>query len=170
MISGDRTGRLPESLSSLLGDYFCLAVADGHRLFLPPKVPDLILFSAPGEGVIQASSPIVILTPDSPCFPALELPSESVLVLEGKDRHSIAYAAQRGLRVLDCGLSSRDTLTLSSFSGGDAVACLQRPVEDLLGQSVDPFEFPLRAGRQYPPFALLCCAAVLLLSGRRSGG
>lgn len=87
-------------------------------------------------------------------------------MLDSQNRCAVAFAARSGLRVLDCGLSSRDTLTFSSLSGDDAVICLQRPVEDRQGRTVEPFELPLRLSRQHPAYPLLCCAAVLILSGR----
>ena len=133
---------------------------------LPARTPDFFLFSSPDGGTVQARSPIVVLCPESSGALQLRLPPDSILVLDGRDRFAVSYAARHSLRVLDCGLSSRDTLTLSSFSDGNAIACLQRPVEDLEGRIVEPFEFPLCTGKLHPPFPLLCCAAVLILSGR----
>lgn len=142
-----------------------MAAAGPEGLILGGQGPKLLLFSA-AEGVsLQATAPIVIFPQELKISPDLILPSSSILVLDSQNRPGAAFAAQSGLRILDCGLASKNTLTLSSFSGEDAVVCLQRPVEDRLGRTVEPFELPLQLRQEVAAYPLLCCAAVFILGG-----
>lgn len=49
----------------------------------------------------------------------------------------------RAERVISCGLSSRDTLTLSSMGEQDAVVCVQRALIRPDGAEVEPQELPV---------------------------
>ena len=64
------------------------------------------------------------------------------------------------------GMSSKDTLTLSSITPDSAVLCLQRAISDLFGNTLDPVEIPLSLSHRYDAFSILCAAAIFLLSGK----
>lgn len=71
--------------------------------------------------------------------------------------------------VISCGMASTDTLTFSSVSADSAVVCLQRAIPTLQGSVVEPAEIRLTLSRPYSDYALMCIAAVLLLSGKLDG-
>ena len=94
-----------------------------------------------------------------------ELPAGCPVLFSARSPAAAAFAGGGGLVPLDCGLSLRDTLTLSSLTAGSAVVSLQRPVARLDGRMLEPGEFPLSLRREWAPFPLLCRAGVLLLAG-----
>ena len=71
-----------------------------------------------------------------------------------------------GVRAMTLGMSSKDTLTLSSITPDSAVLCLQRAISDLFGSTLDPVEIPLSLSHRYDAFSILCAAAIFLLSGK----
>lgn len=164
MLPGDGHSRTASCLAMLLRGCFKTASLLEDELIIP-QTPNLLLCSFP-HGIVQAHSPIVILPQEYSAFPKIVLPQNSVLVFDSQNTNSVAWAAQSGLRILDCGLSSRSTLTFSSLGKESAVVALQRRVEDINGQMVEPFELPLRLQLEHPPYPLLCCAAVIILSGQ----
>ena len=105
--------------------------------------PERFCLLAPGDGPLFPQSTIAVFSD------LLEHPPKAVL----------------GLVPVDCGLSLRDTLTLSSVTETSAVISLQRPVARLDGSLVEPVEFPLRLGKRWSPYHLLCCGGALLLAG-----
>ena len=135
-----------------------------NGLFIQDGPSPAVLFCTAQRDQIQVRAPIVILSPEAGSFPSLILPDNSILLVDGQDRLAAAFAATLGLQVLDYGLSSRATLTLSSLSSEAAAVCLQRPVKSRKGNLLDPFEFPLHLKRSYPPDSLLRFAGILILS------
>jgi hypothetical protein len=83
------------------------------------------------------------------------------LLLPG-DLGYVALSRVRSERVVDYGLSSRDSLTLSSLSRG-AVVCVQRMLIRPDGNIVEPGELPLTVA-DLPPEELLAVAGIRLLT------
>lgn len=93
------------------------------------------------------------------------LPPRCPAILPSVNQAAVEFARRHGLLPLDCGLSLRDTLTLSSRTDSSVMIALQRPVARLDGTVLDPVEVPLSLTRKWVPYPLLCCAGVLLLAG-----
>lgn len=142
-----------------------MACAHSKGFTLGGHGPELILFSTTNIVNLQATAPIIILPQDIKASPKLFLPSSSILVLDSQNRPGADFASKSGLRIMDCGLATKNTLTFSSFSSEDAVICLQRPVEDRQGRTIEPFELPLHLRQEVAAYPLLCCAAVFILGG-----
>ncbi len=117
---------------------------------------------APGEGgTIVVLSDLLERVPEAP----LGLPPGCPAILSGQNQAAAWFAGAAGLTPLDCGLSLRDTLTLSSLTEGSAMVSLQRPIVRLDGGTVEPVDLPLTLTRAWEPYHLLCCAGALLLAG-----
>lgn len=85
-------------------------------------------------------------------------------VMQTENQNAAELLSGWGIPVISCGMSVTDTLTLSSVGAEGAVVCLQRSIPTLDGATVEPFEAPLNL--PCDSYALLCVAAVLLLSGQ----
>lgn len=121
----------------------------------------------PGEGPFFPGETIVVLSDLLEQTPAAVpgLPPGCPAIFSGQNQAAAQFAGQEGLAPLDCGLSLRDTLTLSSVTETSAMISLQRPVTRLDGLTAEPGDLPLTLTRPWEPFPLLCCAGVLLLAG-----
>ncbi len=135
--------RLKEALGRLPRERFCLGSAAGR------------------EGTILAISDLLEGEPVLPTGAVPGIPA----VFSGQNQAAARFIGKSGLVPLDCGLSLRDTLTLSSLTEGSAMVSLQRPIVGLDGRMVEPVDLPLTLTRSWEPFHLLCCAGVLLLAG-----
>ncbi|MHA5221184.1 hypothetical protein [Dysosmobacter sp. Phy] len=90
----------------------------------------------------------------------LERADCGVLLVPG-DRAEAVLARVRAETVVTCGLSQRDSLTLSSLS--EPVVCLQRALLRPDGGTVEPQEFPLPPDLPAPAEALLPLFGLRLL-------
>lgn len=116
----------------------------------------------PGEeGTVVILSDLLERVPEIP--PGL--PPGCPAILSGQNQAAVRFAGETGLAPLDCGLSLRDTLTLSSRTESSAMVSLQRPIVRLDGVAAEPVDLPLALTRPWEPYHLLCCAGVLLLAG-----
>jgi hypothetical protein len=131
----------------------------GQYRFCPP---------GPGQGIPYPPGRTVAVLSDQMAEPPLappRLPAGCPIIFSGQNLAAAQFARSSGLTPLDCGLSLRDTLTLSSLTSRSAVISLQRPVARLDGALAEPGDIPLPLSREWAPFPLLCRAGVLLLSG-----
>ncbi|MCI5498195.1 MAG: hypothetical protein MR419_01485 [Clostridiales bacterium] len=122
---------------------------------LPPD-----LGAALRRGAVGGRADLTVVSPDLVQVPASPLPCR-VLLLPG----SLAHLAQAipAAWVVSYGLSSRDTLTLSSLAS--PCLTLQRELVTLSGDCLEPQEFPLPHRPQGSPLHLLAWAGVQLLLG-----
>lgn len=148
LIADSSRDRLGESLGLLPGEQFRLHLP-GEGEPLPPGRTIAVL----SDLLEQTPEPVPGLLPGSPAL------------FSGQNEASARFVGREGLLPVDCGLSLRDTLTLSSVTETSAVISLQRPVERLDGGMVEPVELPLALTRRWMPFPLLCCCGALLLAG-----
>lgn len=88
-----------------------------------------------------------------------------VPVLESGNRR--AERMVRGIlnAALCCGMSGRDTLTLSSIGDMGAVATVQRSITSLSGDIIEPCDIPVTLTKPCDKQDLLFTVAVLLLCG-----
>ncbi len=148
LFAGPPRCRLEDSLRRLPREEFRLCVPGGGEP-LPPG------------STIAVLSDLLESPPDS----VPELPKGCPAILSGQNEAAALFARREGLLPVDCGLSIRDSLTLSSVTETSAVISLQRPVARLDGSLVEPVEFPLTLTRRWTPYHLLCCGGALLLAG-----
>lgn len=81
------------------------------------------------------------------------------LLLPGSSDPALAKRIY-ALQIISYGLSPRDTLTLSSFSGSERMICLQRSLLTVHGGLLEPQELPLP-----PALSGLCEESALLAAG-----
>lgn len=135
------------------------------EICLPDIAPDVLLVSSPVP--LECDGDVIYV------LGALkEVPDENfavgqraVAVVNSQNAQGLSFAAQHHLKTLTCGLSNKDTLTLSSLREDSAVICLQREIKTLGGGHMEPAEIPVRLRSPIERGDLLSLAAVLLLCG-----
>ena len=68
--------------------------------------------------------------------------------------------------VISCGMSGKNTVTLSSIDNNIPLITLQRRITDLNGKIIEPAEFKITLNKTYSPFAVMASVAILLLEGQ----
>ena len=81
------------------------------------------------------------------------------------DRRARRILRQSGCGALCCGMSLADSLTLSSLREDSAVISLQRELEDIGGNILEPCDLPVTLSSQYNTGDILLASACALLCG-----
>ena len=149
LIVGGRRERL---LADMLAGAFSACDRDDFSLEIAPR-PEA--FIAP-YGLLIAARPLVHAAPPS-------LSPGIVALMEGSNRRAAAMLSATGNAAVCCGMSGRDTVTLSSLRDDAALVCLQRTVTTLSGGAVEPCEIPVRLSRRRHKRDILFAAAALIL-------
>ena len=88
-----------------------------------------------------------------------------IAVVDSGNPEIMAFVSGTKFPAVTCGLSPRDTITLSSINVDSAVVNLQRTLTCLDGSFVEPQEIPVTLKRPIDSFTLMAAAAVFILSG-----
>ncbi|MCI8497286.1 MAG: hypothetical protein HFE85_03410 [Clostridiales bacterium] len=95
----------------------------------------------------------------------LELPQESVCIVESGNTEALSLLHDCGCTVLSCGMSRLDTLSVSSLKTVSAAVSIQREIFTLHGQTIDPGDIPVNLSLPLDAYSLSAAVGVLLLAG-----
>lgn len=114
---------------------------------------------------IRLKSCIAVFTEETDRFNGQNFPPCTVGICEDRNQKALELFKNSRIPVISCGMSAKNTVTLSSLNSTSLLAALQRTVTDCRGNAVDPGEFKIKLTGSYTPFAVMASAAVLLLNG-----
>ncbi|MDR2909122.1 MAG: hypothetical protein LBU86_04490 [Oscillospiraceae bacterium] len=129
------------------------AVRDIEDVTAPVKGKTIIVFQRAAE------LPVSLIEPD-----------KSVVLVDSSKGELLSIVSASGLPAITCGMSNKDTVTLSSMDDDSAVVDLRRSITGFDGIVIEPQEIPARCKRAPHRFALMAAAAVRLLSGTMRAG
>ena len=98
----------------------------------------------------------------------LSLSDGVISILETGHEAAARMLLHTGATALTCGLTARDTLTLSSISDTAPVVTIQRAITTFDGHTLEPCEKRIALHTPLPDYALLSICALLLLTGHAS--
>lgn len=164
IVAGENAPQMCENMKSVLARLCTVVRADIGLLTAPAQQPELLLWHGIGDVRVSVPHPILVFGETCRHAACIEVPDDCVVIASTEDEAAACYAARRGLRLLDCGLSNKASLTFSSIGRETGVISLQRTVADLYGVSIEPLELPI-GFEPKPYFPMLASIGVLLLSG-----
>ena len=96
------------------------------------------------ENLSRITAPNTIILCKEPFYAPVNatLPADAVGLLSSDNLPAAEFIRRCGVRAMTLGMSSKDTLTLSSITPDSAVLCLQRAISDLFGSTLHPVEIP----------------------------
>lgn len=114
---------------------------------------------------IKLKNGIAVFIDDTDRFKGQIFPLGTVGICEDSNRKALEIFKENNIPVISCGMSAKNTVTLSSLGSDLLLAALQRTVIDFSGTELDPEEFRIKLIKSYTPFAVMASVAVLLLKG-----
>lgn len=161
-----KSGRqLCGELYAVLGKLCTVTRVDDTLLAAASGSPEVLLWQCRSDARVRASGAVLVLAADCGDLEQLQVQPDCVVVADMANEGAAEFAAGRGLRLLDCGMSSKASLTFSSIGMGTGVISLQRGIFDLYGNKLEPFDLPL-AVEPVPYYPVLAAVGVLLLAGK----
>lgn len=108
----------------------------------------------------------ILICKDEECIPKhLNQSKNAVAVVQASNPKLVEKVSLTRLPALTCGLSTRDTLILSSINEDSAVLGVQRSIICFDGTVAEPQDIPIRLGGHMDTFTLMAAASVFILSG-----
>ncbi|HIT53019.1 MAG TPA: hypothetical protein IAD07_03675 [Candidatus Fimivicinus intestinavium] len=148
-----------------------LHICNGHAAQYAIGPARFLLYETSKLDTLQAEGTILLFKTRQPaCRHPLTLSGGVTAILETENEAAARRLLHTGSTALTCGLTARDTLTLSSISDTAPVVSIQRTITMLNGRILEPCEKRVRLHTPLAGYALLSACAVLLLAGQASEG
>lgn len=129
------------------------------------KGRDLLVIQTNSVHRAFSENTIVVLLP-SARMEFLSSATKSVLfVVRSTMGEQLKYLAQKDLSAITCGLSGKDTITVSSHFENRMTIALQRELKTVEKTVVEPLELPFQLSEKVDWYHVMTLAALLLLTG-----
>lgn len=100
----------------------------------------------------------------------LKVSKQVISIVNGGNEKALRMLKDSPALTLTCGMSSKDTLTLSSINDCSAVVSVQREISGLNHQTIEPCEIKINFENKFSDYELLSACAVLLLADKITDG
>ena len=155
-----------QAIKTTLENNFSVIYACERQLIVNGDKPEMIIADIGSFDAIQTDETIIIFKDKL----NINIDSSSmhnvIAVVDSSNEKLMRFVAATKLPAVTCGLSARDTITLSSISRDSAVISLQRSVVCLDGTQAEPQEIPVNICSICDNFALMAIASIYILSGK----
>lgn len=152
--------------SLLHANYAVTSVREGV-LNAPVGTSDLLLADATSLRSLECETAVIVYKEAISLETKIQAKNEVIAVVDSCNRELLPFVGKTGLNAITCGLSARDSVTLSSMGVDSAVINLQRSMTCFDGGVLEPQEIPLQLEAPVDDFALMAASAVYLLTGRK---
>lgn len=107
---------------------------------------------------------VVVFRSDFNNLKAFDICTNAVCVVNSCSKNNIEYICKSGMNAVTCGLSDKDTFTISGISEEQAAVSLQRTLKTVSGKTIQPCEYVFNLTKPLPRYDIMDLAAVLVLS------
>ncbi len=151
-------GEIIEILTSLGANYISdKAVLTGFE--------PITIVSQYKKSKLDIDNGIAVFLDDTNRFSGQEFKGNIIGICEDCNHKALEIFSESKISVISCGMNSKNTITLSSINSNTLLATLQRTITDINGNEIEPEEFKIKTNKEYRPFSVMACIAVLLLCG-----
>ena len=85
-------------------------------------------------------------------------------IVSSENECGVKLLAERGIQTVTCGLSRKDTVTISSITGERVMVSVQRELQTCSGKTVQPVEIPVVLHEIKDRYIIMSCTAAMLLA------
>ncbi len=115
---------------------------------------------------LKIKTAIAVFTEDTERFENQRFPQGIIGICEEKNKNALKIFEKDNIPAICCGMSGKNTITVSSLSEEKMVVSLQRTITGLYKNTVLPQDFKITLNKKYDPFSVMISAAILLLLGK----
>jgi len=156
-------GFVAEDIKRILSHYGLIYVC-GSRIQEENSKPKYLIIEYTTTANIDTSDGIIVMTGEISSSSHLIIPQGYKGIVYSSDIGALELLKRNQVTTITCGMSSTDTLMLSSIGEDTASVCLQRKIITLSGKEIEPREYPVKLKERITDYALLAAFGILLLT------
>ena len=107
---------------------------------------------------------IAVYIDETQRFIGQKFPMGIIGICEDCNKEALKNFSYNKIPVITCGMSAKNTITLSSINSDTLLATLQRNITVINGNEIYPEEFKIKTKKNYLPFSVMASIAILLLN------
>ncbi len=161
LLLSDRKNKCENEIIEILSKYGGQHISDK---FIGTDSGKFTILSLYKKSTVNLSKGIAVFLDEGKRFINQELPLGIIGICEETNKTALEIFKNNGIAVICCGLSSKNSITLSSMGDQQLFATLQRSIQNYDGKIIDPCEIKIKFSKNYQPFSIMASAAILLLS------
>lgn len=126
--------------------------------------PDFLVVETNTASEINFEKTIVIFRDEFDAGRLQKLHPGATAIVNSQNRRATELIKQIGVKAVTCGHSRKDTVTFSSYTDDTIVISIQRAMQAMNGDEVEPFDLPVRIQSKIDLYSVLSFASALVLS------
>lgn len=172
LLCGDKTDkRFTKRLCRVLKEYGGVLYVSENKIFETHVKTDFLICDYEFLDFSNISGALLIFKPDlKNAKGRIYLHSDTVCIVGGENETALQLIKGSRTLALTCGMSLKDTVTLSSVAETGAVVSVQRELVCLGGEAVGPCEVKVTFTSRYTDYETMVICAVLLITGKIKDG
>ncbi len=91
------------------------------------------------------------------------IPHKAICILNPENEFAINILSEQNIPAISCGMSGRDTFSLSSINFPKISLSLQRQIFSVNDICIEPQEFVINVKKNYEPYSIMATCATILL-------
>ena len=161
LLLSDRKNKCENEIIEILSKYGAQHISDK---FIGNDSGKFTILSLYKKSTVNLARGIAVFLDSGERFKEQELPVGIIGICEEQNKTALEIFKKNAIAVISCGLSSKNSITLSSMGDEQLFACLQRSIRNNNGEIIDPCEIKIKLTKNYQPFSVMASTAILLLT------
>lgn len=139
----------------------------GKKLYKEPQncIPKFLVYELDYTPKIEIEKGIFIFKNKIDSYDKISIPNNFFPIVGSDNAFALSHLMKKSTPALCCGMSPRDTLSISSHDFSSAVVSLQRAISSLDEKTIEPHDVTITLTQPAEKYPLLAAIGVLLLSG-----
>lgn len=162
ILLSDRKSKEEKEIIEILTDFGASYISD-KAIFSGNQ--ELTIISEYKKTELKIKKGVAVFLDKTNRFDKQEFPIGIIGICEDCNGKAIQIFSNSKIPVISCGMSSKNTVTISSINKESLIVSLQRAVIDINGNLIEPEEFKINLKKEYSPFSVMSSIAVMILCG-----
>ena len=108
---------------------------------------------------------IAVFLDDTERFSSQKFPEGFIGICEDTNIKALDIFKNSKIPVITCGMSNKNTVTVTSLSSNFLISSIQRSICNCFGEETEPAEYKIKLTNKYLPISVMFCTSILLLNG-----
>lgn len=160
-LAGDSKNDYGKQVCEILSSYVGVLHISGDKIGKYGRGLGVLLIEANSPQITNLKKGIVLLQ-KLENESELKIPNGFSVFVESENISALKMLEKTQAQIIVGGLTTRDTLSISSVSQKGPSVSLQREIVSIFGESIEPCELPINCSCEVDEFVLLAVATVLI--------
>ena len=138
-----------------LSNFFTVTYLSNNKILKNGVGNDFLLFDIDNISSCNFENCILIIKKASNINLINSLDQTTVAIVSSDEQEYLKKLSKLNIKTITCGSLSKDTVTFSSKNDDEIVISLQRTINSIFSEEIEPFEIPIKKSQDDDDFTIL---------------